>query len=448
MPRLLAAILAVVAWPAFAATPVPISYVDARVVLEALAANLPPDLRGRSASDIESSWSRWVERRRADVRTRLARGDDDSIVNLWMYGTRFTRHPTAAGGGDAVLQPRLDDFLAALAAPGADERLQFAAAVVRSRGLDPATAEGRRGIAEYLGRVRRRMIDEFAAMDRALASVKAGPDAGARAGAYASVFRERGLSSDTSLLADYGVSVAIDVLRAQRILEAGTVRRVAIAGPGLDFTNKADGYDFYPQQSIQPFALIDTLRRTGLAVEDLSVATFDVNPRVNAHLQRAVAGAGAGERYRVTLPLDGNERWSPGLLTFWSELGRRIGEETPPPAPPAAAGSVRVRSVLVSPAVVRSIAPHELNVVYERLEPQTPAQGFDLIVATNLLVYYDVFEQALALANVAAMLRPGGVFLTNNAAFPTPPLEATAGYQAVTYSDRQYDEFFWYRRQR
>lgn len=39
-------------------------------------------------------------------------------------------------------------------------------------------------------------------------------------------------------------------------------------------------------------------------------------------------------------------------------------------------------------------------------------EKFDLIVATNVLVSYDNFEQAQALANVSAMLRPGGIFLT------------------------------------
>ncbi|HYT64874.1 MAG TPA: hypothetical protein VEL51_00540 [Vicinamibacterales bacterium] len=30
---------------------------------------------------------------------------------------------------------------------------------------------------------------------------------------------------------------------------------VAIIGPGLDFSDKAKGYDVYPPQTIQPFAL-------------------------------------------------------------------------------------------------------------------------------------------------------------------------------------------------
>ena len=41
---------------------------------------------------------------------------------------------------------------------------------------------------------------------------------------------------------------------------------------------------------------------------------------------------------------------------------------------------------------------------------------FDLVIATNVFVYYDVLEQALAMANVEAMLKPGAFLLANFAA--------------------------------
>jgi hypothetical protein len=63
-------------------------------------------------------------------------------------------------------------------------------------------------------------------------------------------------------------------------------------------------------------------------------------------------------------------------------------------------------------------------------------------------VYYDLFEQSLALANTAAMLRPGGIVLANNAVFPVPPMEPTAGYLQVVWSDRRHDHVFWYERGR
>ena len=74
---------------------------------------------------------------------------------------------------------------------------------------------------------------------------------------------------------------------------------------------------------------------------------------------------------------------------------------------------------------------------------------FDLVVATNVFVYYDTLDQSLALANVEAMLRPGGLLLSNNALLELPALRMrSAGYLTVQYSDRpdDGDHVVWYRR--
>ena len=113
---------------------------------------------------------------------------------------------------------------------------------------------------------------------------------------------------------------------------------------------------------------------------------------------------------------------------------------------PAVAGVVKTRTVRIQPTVVASIVPRDLNIVVDRLSVAS-VERFDLVVATNVLFYYDVFEQALAAANVAAMLRPGGVFVTNTAIFPTPPLQASASFLRVAHTAERYDEMFWYQRQ-
>jgi hypothetical protein len=38
-------------------------------------------------------WPAWVAQRDADIRARVAEGDEDSVVNLLLYGTSFTRRP-------------------------------------------------------------------------------------------------------------------------------------------------------------------------------------------------------------------------------------------------------------------------------------------------------------------------------------------------------------------
>jgi hypothetical protein len=96
-----------------------------------------------------------------------------------------------------------------------------------------------------------------------------------------------------------------------------------------------------------------------------------------------------------------------------------------------------MRAVAVRPGVTLSIAPQDLDIIVQRLAPLPDAQRFDLIVATNILVYYDVFDQALALANIAKMLRPGGYFVTNYKVSPVPPLEPSASVVTAVFFDKQ-----------
>ena len=61
------------------------------------------------------------------------------------------------------------------------------------------------------------------------------------------------------------VEQALAAMKGRGLFKPGTVKRVAIIGPGLDFADKDVGFDFYPQQTLQPFAILDSLTRLGLA---------------------------------------------------------------------------------------------------------------------------------------------------------------------------------------
>jgi SAM-dependent methyltransferase len=262
------------------------------------------------------------------------------------------------------------------------------------------------------------------------------------------LFEKRGLSSDTSVLPNLAIERALTSIKAQGLLRASSVKRVAVLGPGLDFTDKEDGYDFYPQQTIQPFAVVDTLLRLNLAGPGLKLTTFDLSPRVNDHLAAARKRAARGIGYVVQLPRNAHSSWKPETIAYWERLGERIGVPVTPAAVPAGAGDVKVRAVRIRPAVVRSIVPYDLNIVAQRMELR-PGEEFDLIVATNILVYYDVFDQSLALKNVERMLRPGGLLLSNNALLELPgSAMRSVGYETVVYSDMpgDGDHIVWYRR--
>src|SRR5690606_34191247 len=109
-------------------------------------------------------------------------------------------------------------------------------------------------------------------------------------------------------------------------------------------------FDFYPPQTIQPFAIVDSLLRLGLAAETgLQVTAFDLNPRVNEHLEAAARRAREGEGYVVHLPLAGIGRWAPALVEYWKEAGRRVGEEVPPLPVPDTIADLALRAVRVRP---------------------------------------------------------------------------------------------------
>ncbi len=427
-------------------------FADARPILAALREDLvPAGLRGGQAGNQPAAaWPAWVSRHDADIRARLEEGDEDSIANLTLFGTSFSSEPRitelqisdmAAGKpAPAALQTRIGRMASAAAAPGDNEHLRFVREVAQRKRFDPQTAAGQERVRRWLSDRVARIVAEY----RARAAVIFDP--AATTVDQATLFRARGLSSDTTIFPGFAIEQALDALKSNDLLGPRAVRRVAIVGPGLDFSDKEEGFDFYPQQTIQPFATIDSLLRLGLAAPgNLRVTTLDLSPRVNHHIESALARARRGSRYVLQLPRDDRFHWTPFLASYWEHVGERIGESAAPLPVPAGAGTIQVRAVRVRPDVVLSITPTDLNIVLQRIDTRSPADGFDLIVATNILLYYDVFEQGLALANIAHMLKPGGFLLTNTqvATLPSIPMELI-GYTDVGYTDRpEGDRVFW-----
>lgn len=446
-----------------------LSFADARLVVSALTEILPEEFRNRSQPEIAAAWPGWVTRRDAEIRSRLAQGDEDSLVNFLLFGTTFTRQPrlnleqiarmkrtrdAASGGGQddeaaRLIAARIGDLLTALKTPGGNERLLFARKViVGEKGFRLETRKGRESAIAYLRASLDRVMNENAGYTRALEGARLQGDATEEFAERSRLFRTRGLSSDTSLLPNYAVEESLKEIKARGLLTPASVRRVAVIGPGLDFADKQEGYDFYPQQTIQPFAIMDTLLRLGLARADtIQVVTFDLSPRVNDHIARARFRAQKGQAYVVQLPRDEQAHWMPEAIRYWERFGDQIGNPVPPATVPATAGQLKVRAVRIRPAAASRIWPVDTNIVLQRLHlPE--AQKFDLIVATNILVYYDNFDQSLAMINVEQMLRPGGLMLSNNAVLELPFFRVhSAGYSRVFYSDRPNDgdTIVWYR---
>lgn len=440
-----------------------LSYDEARPILESLKEALPPQLRSAAEDRLASVWQDWVASRDAQIRGRLVQGDEDSLVNFLLFGTSYTRRPRitledlarAGQKSDSAEAPRFleaiklraGDLAQGMLAPESNERLLFARRVVEGKGYDLKGQSAREQLKLYLLASLARVLNEQASYAKLLESARTAGNSSEEFAARSKLFKDRGLSSDTSLMPNFAIERSLVAIKTKGLLSPGSVRRVAIVGPGLDFTDKQDGYDFYPQQTIQPFAIIDTLLRLGLAdANQLRVTTLDLSPRINDHISRARARAAHGAGYVVQLPRD--SRWKPGLLGYWSEFGNQIGSPAATAPVPQGLGGVKVRAVSIRPVFVSLVSSEDVNIVLQRLELPAVEQ-FDLILATNILVYYDVFEQSLALANIERMLRPRGLLLSNNALLELPGSGMhSIGYETVVFSDRpgDGDHIVWYQR--
>ncbi len=442
-----------------------ISYAEAKPVLDQLLDQLldqqgdllPAELRNPN----EAKWRAWSQQQDKAIRARLQQGDLDSMVNLLLYGTSFTKQPRikvealTEASRAGILRARVDDLIAGLRSPGDNERLTFLNGLLRNEGIDPS-APGETGVFIYnnLMRVIQEMgtLAKRAEEARRLTQPGAVPDPAAIFNWRPGLFRDRGVSLDTNIFPDFSIEQALRDLKNRGVLREGQVARVAVIGPGLDVIDKNErsSYDYYPQQTLQPFALYDSLVRLGLArASGVSMSIFDISSRVIDHIRRARELAGMNTGYVIQLPRPVADPWPAALIAYWRSLGDRVGDEVAPIRPPVtfqtAGGGpeLETRAVRIRPDVVLRCQPENLNIVLERI-PLAEADRFDLMVGTNVFIYYNALERSLALENAGAMLKHGGLLLTNDR---LPEVRGGAMRQAGL-TDVQYnrDAVGWYQK--
>jgi SAM-dependent methyltransferase len=387
--------------------------------------DLPPAVRDTlgAAGLSQTGFSDYIAKLHRVHAERVREGDLDHLVFYLLQSTHFTRQrpiePALSARAlvdampprdrDAYLQQRSSDIsrvppavrtrarglLRALDSRDQDPRVGYfrqLAAAVLPHGPERESAL----LAEYVRAMRFLYQKEFVA--------QRAPDA---ADAVASLYRSRGLSTDTAVEAGYLVHLGLGVLKS---LEPDRrVRRVLIVGPGLDLAPRTALIDAAPPESYQPWAVIDALVGLGLArLDDLEVVGGDINPRVVDYLRRVRAAppsltlvSGIQESPVLTIAQDYRD--------YFRELGRSIGHATDGSRGDAA-GRLR-KTVVVGPPAAHTLTAETLDVVTESLD----GPPFDLVIATNILPYFDDVELTLAMSNIARMLAPGGVFLHNEA---------------------------------
>ncbi len=377
------------------------------------------------------------------------------MVNLLLYGTSFTKQPRikieafTEASRSGILRARVDDLVAGLRSPGGNERLTFLNGLLRNQGIDPSDA-GTTGV--FLYNNLQRVLQEMETLSKRAEEAKRftqpdAPDPAAIFNWRPGLLRGRGVSLDTSIFPNFSMEQALRDLKNRGVLHGGQVARVAVIGPGLDFSDKNEeiSYDYYPQQTLQPFALYDSLVRLGLAkANGVSVSIFDISSRVIDHIRRARERARMNTAYILQLPRRIADPWPADLTAYWRSLGDRVGTQVAPIPPPSALQGLETRAARIRPDVVLRCQPLDLNIVLERLN-LAESDRFDLMVATNIFIYYDAFERSLALENAGAMLKRGGLLLTNDRLPEVPGGSMRlAGLTDVQYN---HDAVGWYRKQ-
>jgi SAM-dependent methyltransferase len=357
---------------------------------------------------------------------RVREGDLDHLIFYALQSTRFTGLPpiepalSAKGFVNSLGERERETFLAtssaplsripdpvraritalvrALEKPKDDPRLTYFRALVEAR--FPERAARQTGLlGEYLRAMRFLYEKEFVAQRSPRP-----------ADAVAQLYRARGLSTDTAVEAGYLVYIGLGIVRA--LDPDRRVRRVLIVGPGLDLAPRTGMLETGPPESYQPWAVIDALVSLGLSrADDLEVVGADINPRVVDHLRRA-------HEHPPALTLvsgiaeENGASFSDDYREYFARLGSALGEVD---ADGPSAGGRLHKAVRVGAPAARALRAEQLDIVTERLT----AAPFDLVVATNILPYFDDVELMLAMSNVARMLAPGGVLLHNE---PRPGL--------------------------
>lgn len=332
--------------------------------------DLPDGLRRRIP---EEAFQGRIEAANRDMARRERDGEWDALIYYALQSRAFTALPPvepalsarrfvdAMPAGEKACYLRGECSSASPIPAGALRRLL---AFQRSGARDPRTASLRPllatgdAAAEYRRAMRFLYLKEFA---RA-------PDS----------YRSRGLSTDTALVSSFTVWNALGILSGVR--PKPRIERVLIAGPGLDLASRTRLGENTPPQSSQPYLAAKALRELGLA-ETVAIDCLDISPRVVAFIDRFPTHP------VLQLPAETEASAEPEFLTWRRSLGTRL---------------------VLSPAEAESIRAYRANILTQRA-----SGSYDLVIATNILLYFTDRELELAIAGISSMLRPGGYFVHN-----------------------------------
>ena len=362
--------------------------------------DLPPRLAQRfdpmSFTGLMRTLTERTERRKRE-------GEFDHLIAYALQSNQFTKEPRIEPALSAKVyaqsatiptevQRRLQQFLQSLSNPADNPRLKYFAQLVPAHNRSLEFLEG-----EYSRVMKFLYAKEFLQQTHA--------------------YETRGYSTDTQVAVNFTVWNALSLLRAMN--PGLRIRRVLIIGPGMDLAPRTELIDAVPPQSFQPYLTADALLSLELsALSDLEIDCVDISRRV-VDLINSFSG---GKRLLQLYSPRGTKEYNRYFELLGREIGKPSQDDTLSSALPR---DFLIRFLSVKPRVAQAVHATELNISTQRL-----LQTYDLAIATNVLLYFEPAELALALGSTAAMLRTGG-YLIHNDLRPETEAEAERAGLAV-----------------
>lgn len=370
----------------------------------------------------------WVKEIRAANEARLRDGNDDHLIHYALQSTRVTTRPP--------IEPALSakTFVESKQIPD-DARARLIACAAMLSKAATATAKSDARIAHFRGIVgdlrgaalETRLMREY---ERAMRFLYEKEFVAGRtndsAAAVAALYQTRGHSSDTEIEAGYAVYAALATLK--QLAPAKLVTRVLIVGPGLDLAPRTALLEAADPQSYQPFAVLDALRalRMTATPDSVRIDAVDLNPHVASAIERAVRAPTLTLHVTSGIADTDRTRFTDDYRGYLARFGLAINNTHAQPES-GARGHVR-KAIPIAPDVQAAIHATRLDIVTERLAGRDGSDAggvptYDLVVVTNVFPYLSDPELIVAIANIAAVLAPGGALIHNE---PRPLLQSTA----------------------
>src|SRR5580698_1232285 len=229
---------------AVAQSPQFLSFSEAQPILNTYLNTLPAELKP-SGQPTAAAWDKWVRTQDKDIRSRLERGQEDTLTNLLRLGVTFTKEERISYTQlerygkdkyvDSLASKRADDLIRALNSPHANEGMTEMRSFLEKQNFNLKTPDGQKRVKAYMLANLGRMRDEVIKAEAELYKNKNAN--------LSQQFKDRGISTDSNLYPDYMIQVHLKHMMDQERLNRGTIRRPAIVGPALDLEKKIPGSD-------------------------------------------------------------------------------------------------------------------------------------------------------------------------------------------------------------